>query len=196
MKRLSLALTLLALTAAPALAHVGQGAHGSFQAGFLHPLAGLDHLLAMVAAGLWASLIAAGTGRRWALWLVPAAFVALMTLGFGAALAGAPLPFVEPVILASVVALGLLVASAVSVPVWAGMAAVGFFALFHGHAHGTELAGAVALPYAAGFALATALLHAVGLGIGMMIGGAPGRLLARIAGAAAALGGVWLALGA
>lgn len=196
MKRLSLALTFLTLAAGPALAHVGPGAHGSFEAGFFHPLAGLDHLLAMVAVGLWASLIAAQSSRRWALWLVPAAFVAWMTLGFGAALWGAPLPFVEPVILASVIVLGLLTASAVLVPVSVGMAAVGFFALFHGHTHGSELAAAAALPYAAGFALATALLHALGLGIGTVAGGASGRLLARVAGAATALGGVWLAVGA
>lgn len=179
--------------ALPASAHLDPGAHGSLAAGFSHPLFGADHVLAMVAVGLWAALL----GGR-ALWLVPAAFVAMMSAGFAAALAGAPLPFVEPAILASVVAIGLLAAVALSVPAGAAMAMVGFFALFHGHAHGGELGSAGAFPFAAGFAVATALLHAAGaaagLGLGRLLAGGAGRIATRIAGALTAAGGVWLAL--
>ena len=195
MRKLPIAIGAFALSTAPALAHVGVGAHDSFAAGFAHPLSGLDHMLAMVAVGLWAVLIAGDERRRWALWLVPAAFVGVMATGFAAGLGGLPLPFVEPMILASVLVLGVLSALAVSVPVAVGMLVVGFFAFFHGHAHGEELAGAGALPFALGFALATALLHGLGIGVGTTFGGAAGRRLARAVGAATVLGGVWLAMG-
>jgi urease accessory protein len=133
-----------------------------------------------------------------ALWLVPAAFVGTMLVGFLAAMAGAPLPFVEPVILASVVVIGLFAAVALKVPTSLAMAMVGFFAFFHGHAHGGEIGEAGAYAYGAGFALATALFHAagvaLGLGLGSTFSGERGRLVTRLAGAAAALGGVWLAV--
>lgn len=184
----------LALLATPAFAHLSPGGHGSFMAGFSHPLFGMDHILAMVAVGLWAAL----TGGR-AVWLVPAAFVAAMAAGFALALAGVPLPFVEPAILASVIALGLLVALAVRLPVAAGMAVVGLFALFHGHAHGGEIGVAAMLPYATGFALATALLHLagvlLGLGIARAFSGNLGLAITRSAGGATALAGLWLAIG-
>jgi urease accessory protein len=189
-------LTLLALTVgiAPAFAHLDPGEHGSFAAGFSHPLFGVDHILAMVAVGLWAALLA-GSHRR-ALGLVPSAFVGTMLVGFLAAMAGAPLPFVEPVILASVVVIGLLAAVALNVPTGAAMAMVGFFAFFHGHAHGGEIGEAGAYAYGAGFTLATALLHAaglsLGLGLGVAFGGERGRLVTRMAGGVAALCGVWL----
>ncbi|SOC42208.1 urease accessory protein [Rhizobium subbaraonis] len=190
-KRLLLALGLTAASAAPAFAHLNPQEHGSFMAGFSHPLFGLDHILVMVAVGLWAAQI----GGR-ALWAVPAAFVAMMALGFGLAVAGVSLPFVEPVILASVVALGLLVAMAVRLDPAVSAAIVAVFALFHGHAHGGELGVAGALPFATGFVIATALLHvagiALGLGIGRITGG---RTLTRILGAATALAGVALAFG-
>lgn len=194
MKRLILlAMAMLAASAMPALAHLDPGEHGSFAAGFTHPLFGLDHVLAMVVVGLWAAML----GGR-ALWAVPAAFVGVMALGFLLGLADAPLPFVEPVILASVVVLGLVVALALPVPVGAGMALVGFFALFHGHAHGGEMGEAGAFGYAAGFALATALLHAagiaIGLGLGRLLAGGAGRLALRAAGAATMIGGIWLAV--
>jgi urease accessory protein len=195
LKRLAVALSLMSLSVAPAFAHLNPDEHGSLLAGVSHPLFGMDHILAMVAVGLWAALL----GGR-ALWLVPAAFVATMAVGFAAAIAGAPLPFVEPVILASVVVIGLLAAIALKVPAWAGMLVVGVFAFFHGHAHGGELGSAGALSFGIGFALSTALLHATGVGLGLGIGGAfggdTGRLVTRIAGAATALGGLWLALGA
>ena len=191
MKRLLLTLLLTGAAASPAFAHLDPDAHGSLGAGFSHPLTGADHLLAMVAVGLWASLI----GGR-ALWAVPAAFVAAMSVGFLAALGGLGLPFVEPVLAASVVVLGLLAMVALQVPAAVGMAVVGFFALFHGYAHGLELGGASGLSFMAGFAAATALLHGAGVALGLGLGGRAGRIAARIAGGLAALGGLWLVAGA
>ncbi len=182
----------------PALAHLDPLEHGSLAAGFSHPLFGADHVLAMVVVGLWAALLAQSAGRQ-ALWLVPTAFVGTMLAGFAAALGGLHLPVVEPVILASVVVIGLLAAAALSLPVAAAMAMVGFFAFFHGHAHGGEIGEAGAWPYAAGFAIATAILHTAGVAAGLLLasllGGAQGRMATRVASAATALGGVWLAIG-
>ena len=189
---------MLAGASSPAMAHLDPVEHGSFIAGFTHPLFGTDHILAMVAVGLWAALLTQSTNRR-ALWLVPAAFVATMVAGFAAAMGQLPLPFVEPVILASVVVIGLLAAVALDVPVAAAMAMVAFFAFFHGHAHGGEIGVAGAWPYAAGFAAATGLLHGAGVAAGALmgsaLGGANGRLATRAAGALAAFGGLWLAMG-
>ncbi|KXF78955.1 protein hupE [Paramesorhizobium deserti] len=188
-----LSAAILVLAATPASAHLNPAEHGSFAAGFSHPLFGADHILAMVAVGLWAALL----GGR-ALWLVPAAFVTTMMAGFMLALAGAPLPFVEPAILASVVAIGLLAAIALKVPTSAAMALVGFFALFHGYAHGGEMGSAGAAAYGLGFALATIILHAAGIGIGLglprLFGSDTGRIVARLAGGATALAGLWLAM--
>ena len=188
LKRLVLAATTLAAATAPAFAHLAPEEHGSFLAGVSHPLFGADHILAMVAVGLWAGTL----GGR-ALVAVPTAFVATMLLGFALALGGVSLPFVEPAILASVVALGLLVALAVRPPVAASAALVAVFALFHGYAHGGELGGAGAANFALGFALSTALLHAAGLGAGLLLGGRGGTPLpARLAGAATAAAGLAL----
>jgi len=193
MKKILLSLALVVLGTAPAFAHLDPGEHGSFVAGFTHPIFGLDHVLAMVAVGLWA----ATAGGR-AMIGVPAAFVASMVLGFVLALNGADLPLVEPAILASVVALGFLVALAVRLPLPAGMAIVAAFGLFHGYAHGGEMGAATALEYGTGFAVATALLHMAGIGIGLLIGQARGRLsggIVRALGAATGLAGLWLAFG-
>lgn len=193
LRKSTLAAAMLFAGAAPAFAHLDPAEHGSLLAGVSHPLSGGDHVLAMIAVGLWAALL----GGR-ALWRVPSAFVGAMAIGFAAALAGAPLPFVEPVILASIVTIGLLAAMALTVPAWVGMALVGFFAFFHGHAHGGELGAASGLSFGVGFALSTALLHAVGIALGAgpvrLFGGAAGRLIARFAGAGAALCGLWLSL--
>lgn len=159
MKRTLTTLTALVL-ATPAVAHLPEGEYGSFLAGVTHPLFGLDHVLAMIAVGLWAAQI----GGR-ALWAVPTAFVGAMVAGFLPAIAGLPLPFVEPMILASIMALGLVVALALRPAPGLAMGAVALFALFHGHAHGGELGQAQALQFGAGFAIATALLHAAGLAI-------------------------------
>jgi urease accessory protein len=183
----------LALLAAPtaALAHVGVGAVSSFTAGLDHPFSGLDHIAAMVAVGLWAAL----KGGR-ALWVWPAAFVGVMLAGGALGMAHVPLPFVEQGILASVVVLGLLVTLAVDLPVAAGAAIVGLFALLHGHAHGSEVAENIGgIEYMAGFALATAVLHGVGLAIGVELSDLRLRPLVRAAGAACALVGMALAAG-
>ena len=168
-KRFSLSAAIFAAATAPAFAHLDPNEHGSFMAGFSHPLFGMDHILVMVAVGLWAAQIAQGNNTRSALWMVPAAFVGTMALGFAIAVSGIDLPFVEPAILASVIALGLLVAMAVRLPVAASAAIVGIFALFHGHAHGGELGSAGALQFGAGFVIATALLHVAGIGLGLGI---------------------------
>ena len=147
--------------ATPAFAHVGVGSTASFTAGFLHPLGGLDHVSVMVAVGLWAAL----KGGR-AIWVWPLAFVTVMLLGGALGMIGISVPLVEPGILASVVALGLLVALAVDLPLWLGAAIIGVFAVFHGHAHGAEVPEtASGIEYMAGFATATAtaLLHLVGI---------------------------------
>ena len=196
LKRAGLTLAILAAGGVPAFAHLDPAEHGSFAAGFSHPLFGADHILAMVAVGLWAAVLAGGSDRR-APWLAPAAFVATMLAGFVAAMAGVPLPFVEPAILASVVVIGMLAAVALNASAGAAMAFVGFFAVFHGHAHGGEIGDAGTFAYAAGFALATALLHAAGIALrlllGRALGGTAGRYLTRAAGAVTALGGLWLA---
>jgi urease accessory protein len=189
--RVLVAVGAMAAATAPASAHVGAGAASSLSAGFMHPLSGLDHLAVMVAVGLWAAL----KGGR-ALWLWPAAFVGVMLAGAGLGMAHVAVPFVETGILASVVALGLLVALAVDLPVSAGAAVIGVFALLHGHAHGVEVPeNATGVGYMAGFALATAMLHGVGLAVGLAFD-MRSRLLARVAGVICAAIGVGLAAGA
>lgn len=165
------------------------GADGAGLAqGFAHPIGGLDHVLAMLAVGLWAARI----GRR-ALWRLPLAFPVVMAAGGALGWAGVGLPAVESGIAVSVVVLGLAVACAIRPPLWAGVAIVALFALFHGHAHGTELPVAAApLAYAAGFVLATALLHVTGVGLGL-IGRAPAaRAALGLGGSAIAAAGLVL----
>jgi urease accessory protein len=189
-KRLCLSALLLLAAAMPAYAHVGVGTTSSFTAGFMHPLSGLDHMTVMIAVGLWAAL----KGGK-AIWVWPAAFVCVMLVGGALGMLHMPLPFVEPGILASVVALGLLAALAVDLPVSAGVAIIALFALFHGHAHGTEVPeNAGGLDYMAGFAIATALLHANGIAAGLGLG-TRFRGLARAAGAACAAVGAGLVFG-
>lgn len=187
-KRLLLAAASFATSAVPAFAHLDPAEHGSLLAGFTHPLSGLDHILVMIAVGLWAAQI----GGR-AFWVAPSAFVGTMAFGFALAMAGVHLPFVEPAILASVVALGLLVAMAVRMETVASAAVVGVFALFHGYAHGGELGAAGALPFSAGFIIATALLHVAGIGLGLGIGRlSSGRIISRILGGVTAFAGLAL----
>lgn len=191
LKKLALAALLLTAATLPAYAHVGIGPTSSFPAGFMHPLSGLDHLTVMIAVGLWAAL----KGGK-AIWAWPLAFVGVMLGGAALGMAHIPVPFVEPGILASVVALGLLVALAVDLPVSAGIAIIGVFALLHGHAHGTEVPeNAAGLDYMAGFALATAMLHLIGIAAGLAFG-LRYRGLTRAAGAACAAIGIGLAFGA
>jgi urease accessory protein len=193
MKRLIAAAALLFASAAPALAHLDPGEHGSLAAGFSHPLYGVDHILAMVAVGVWAAMI----GGR-AVWAVPATFVSLMAVGFAASFFGVPLPYVEPAILASIVAFGLLIALAAPIPAGLVLTVTGFFAVFHGYAHGSELGSAGAFAFGSGFLIATAVLHAAGAGFGIAIlkalDAANGRLALRIAGGATAAYGMALAM--
>lgn len=188
-KRLSITAAIFAAATAPAFAHLDPAEHGSLMAGLSHPLSGADHILAMVAVGLWASQI----GGR-ALVAVPAAFVGTMALGFLLAVSGIEIPFVEPAILASVIGLGLLVATAARLPVAASAAVVGLFALFHGHAHGGELGAAGAIQFGLGFLVATAALHAAGVGLGIALG-RMGPLVTRLLGVVTAVGGAALVLG-
>lgn len=177
------------LMMAAVLAHAGHG-DGSFGWGVLHPVTGWDHLLAMVAVGLWAGAI----GGR-AVWAVPAAFVSAMVGGAVLALAGVAVPGVEQGIAASVFALGLLVALGKGLPAALAVAWVAIFAVFHGAAHGAEMpAGASAAAYIVGFALTTALLHAAGVGAATLATRTATPAAARLAGVAiAAVGaGMWL----
>jgi urease accessory protein len=170
-----------------ALAHAQVAPTGSFAAGFAHPVSGLDHILAMVAVGVWGVL----AGGR-AVWAWPLAFVTAMLAGFAAATLGLQLPWIAAAISSSIIVLGLAVVFAVKAPVWVGAAIAGLCAFFHGHAHGTEAAAASLSAYAAGFALATAGLHAAGIGVGLAAETSIGRLAVRALGALALVGGVAL----
>jgi urease accessory protein len=185
MKRSLAIAALLAVAATPAFAHPGHGAE-SFAAGIAHPLTGLDHVAVMTAVGLWAAL----KGGR-ALWAWPAAFLGVMLAGGTLGMAHVALPLVEPGILASVVVLGLMVALAIDVPVTAGAALIGVFALLHGHAHGAEVAENLGgVEYMVGFALATAALHGIGMGFALITR----RPLVRLAGAACVMLGLAMVL--
>jgi urease accessory protein len=178
---------LFGLAATPAFAHVGVGTHFSFMHGFQHPLGGLDHLAAMIAVGLWAGI--AG-GRR--VWVWPLAFVAMMIVGGILGRAGIALPMVEPAIALSVVVLGVLVAATIRVPVAVGAIIVAVFAIFHGYAHGAEAPPTGWLGYAAGFVVATALLHLVGIAIARLLERGSGLIPVRALGGATAALGVFL----
>ncbi|TDO97325.1 MULTISPECIES: HupE/UreJ family protein [Marinomonas] len=185
-----LAASALAATSGTALAHAGHEHVSSFMSGLMHPMGGLDHLLAMVAVGLWA----AAMGGR-ALWAVPAAFVIAMVLGGSMAVSGLNLPFVEQGILLSVVVLGTLVLGAKRLPVVACAAIAGAFAMFHGAAHGAEMPmTANGIQYAIGFALATTALHLVGVGLGQLATRFGTPVVTRISGSVIALAGVVLAV--
>ena len=179
----------LLLTPTIAFAHPGHGDHGLL-AGLGHPLGGLDHLLAMIAVGLWAAQ-QHGAAR----WALPCAFVGTMLIGGLLGFAGLNLPVLESAIAASVLALGLAVALAVRPPLSLAVVATAVFALFHGVAHGLELPD-MSSPwaYAAGFVLATAALHAAGYGLVRVLPRAAAPLI-RLAGAASAATGVWLLAG-
>lgn len=182
----TLALTLLA--AGQAAAHTGVGATASLAAGLGHPLLGLDHLLAMIAVGVWAGV----KGGR-AIWLVPGAFLAGMVLGGAAAVVGVALPLVELGIVGSVILLGLAIALDLRLATPLAMAAVALFGTFHGHAHGSEMpADGGGLLYAAGFMIATVGLHIVGIAIGVIASRDVPPVLVRVGGAAVAALGVLL----
>lgn len=181
----------LVLVAKAAEAHTFGATAAGLTDGLAHPLSGLDHILAMIAVGLWASQL----GGR-AVWRVPATFVIVMVLGALAGMFGLPAPMVELGVVGSLVVLGSLVAFSARMPLGLGMAVVGLFAFFHGQAHGTELPQAAsALLYGAGFVISTALLHAAGVAAGSVSRqGLPARLV-RFGGATIAAVGLYLAVG-
>jgi urease accessory protein len=177
----------LALTPMAALAHEETGKAAGFLAGLAHPISGMDHVLAMVAVGLWGAVLGAP-----AIWVLPVAFPVVMAFGGLLGLAGFPLPGVEIGIAVSAIVLGIVVLAEVQPPLWLAAAIVAFFAVFHGHAHGRELpAGASALLYSAGFVVATGLLHAFGILLGTANRVAAGRLALRIAGGGVAPAGLF-----
>lgn len=182
------AVLLSALTLVPTLAHAHPGHGSGFAAGVAHPLMGMDHLLAMLAVGLWAAQL--GGRARWA---VPATFLGVMNLGSTLGMLGIALPAVELAIVASVVMLGLLVAGATKLRLEACMAAVGCFALFHGLAHGAEIpATANGFAFTGGFVGVTAALHALGFGIAMAMKGFAQAGWVRAAGGVIAVAGLML----
>lgn len=179
----------------PALAwgHVLQGQAAGFLSGVKHPASGLDHVLAMISVGLWGAQL--GTP---AVWLLPVTFPMVMAFGGFLGLLGIPLPGVEAGIALSAVLLGLMVAREARPPLWLAASLVAFFAIFHGHAHGSELpAGQSGLLYSIGFVVATGCLHGVGIGISLVHRWGWGRVALRVAGAAVAIAGfgfLWRAL--
>ena len=179
--------------AAPASAHVQKGEAASFLTGLRHPVSGLDHVLAMVSVGLWGAELGAP-----AMWLLPVTFPMVMALGGMMGLLGIPLPGVEIGIALSAIALGSAVAAEARPRLAVAAVMVGVFAIFHGHAHGTELpAGQSGLLYSLGFVIATGCLHATGIAIGLIHRWSWGGRVLRAAGAGVAAAGVfflWRAL--
>lgn len=173
-----------------AMAHTGVGETTGFIHGLSHPLAGVDHLLAMLAVGLWAAQL----GGR-ALWLVPAAFVTVMLCGGVLGFSGIALPFIEQGILVSILVLGVLIAGACKLPLVASMSVVGLFALFHGYAHGSEIPASInAAAYSLGFIFSTVSLHCIGIASGRGLQRLRLERIARYSGGVIALGGIYLAM--
>ena len=182
---LTFAALLLFLLPATVHAHSETGTVGGFVSGFNHPLTGLDHIVAMVAVGLWGAYLGAP-----AMWLLPVVFPVVMAFGGALGVMGVPMPGVEICIALSGVALGLMVACAAKPPLWIAAVLVGFFAIFHGHAHGMELPqSANAMTYAIGFVIATGLLHLGGIAFGLLVKWPWGCILVRTSGAAIACTG-------
>lgn len=187
LRRPSLFSLALAFVALPALAHPEHGgAISGMGAGLIHPLLGVDHVLAMLAVGLWARVL----GGK-AVWMLPGAFVLGVAMGFALALAGVHLPAVEVGVAASVVLLGVLLGAAGRPPLAAAMALAGLFAVLHGHAHGSEFTGA-APAFAKGLLASTAVLHAAGIGLGGLL--MSRRQVALTRGVGAAVAGIGLVL--
>ena len=183
---LALLLFVACLLSSPAMAHSGGGMAGGFVSGFSHPISGWDHVVAMVAVGLWGAFLGAP-----AIWLLPVVFPLVMAFGGVLGILGVPIPSVEVGIALSAVVLGLCVACAVRPPLWIAAVIVGLFAIFHGHAHGTELPQAAdAYTYAVGFVIATGLLHVAGIAFGLLARWEVGKLAVRASGGVIALIGV------
>jgi urease accessory protein len=181
----------LALAPGVALAHTGIGVVGGFQSGLTHPIFGFDHVVAMVAVGLWGAFL----GQP-AIWLLPVVFPVVMAFGGLAGVLGVPLPGVEMGIALSAVALGAMVALALRPPLWVAAVLVGAFAIFHGHAHGTELPEAAnPLAYGVGFVIATGLLHLSGIALGLLSRWPAGLQAVRVGGGLIACVGLYFLAG-
>jgi urease accessory protein len=179
---------LLLITTQAVYAHTNVGPVTGFGAGFLHPLSGFDHLLAMVAVGLWAAQM----GRN-AVWMVPITFVSVMILGGILGIAGFHLPYIETGILVSILFLGVFITLALRLPLIISMLVVGIFAIFHGYAHGTEMPIAIGgLFYSMGFAGATALLHLSGIAMGVTAQKLSMEKVTRFAGVVITMSGFYL----
>jgi urease accessory protein len=179
------------LFSTPAFAHTAPGQAQGFVTGFLHPLSGLDHVLAMVAVGIWGAQL-----RRPAIWILPVAFPLVMSFGGLLGIRGVPLPGVEIGVAASAIVLGIAIALEWRPPLWVAGAIVSVFAIFHGHAHGTELPKAAApLTYALGFVIATGSLHLCGILVGLVESWPVGMRLLRTAGGLIAAIGIFLLAG-
>lgn len=171
----TLLLTLMPSTAA---AHTGSGNVGGLISGMRHPISGLDHIVAMVAVGIWGAFL----GGR-AMWMLPVVFPVVMAFGGGLGVLKVPIPGIETGIALSAITLGAMVALAAKPPLWVAALMVGFFAIFHGYAHGAELPEAAnALTYAVGFVVVTGLLHLGGIAIGLLVQWPWGRITVRTAG--------------
>jgi urease accessory protein len=185
--RAVLALTSASLVCNPVAAHSGTGLPGGWAAGFMHPLSGIDHLLAMIAVGLWGAFL----GRP-LIYVLPVVFPTMMVVGAVLGMFAVPLPPVQIGIALSVLMLGSCIALAISPPIWAACLVVALFAIFHGDAHGKELPSAAdPVSYSAGFVLATGLLHVSGIALGSLTARPIGAITTRSFGGLIAIGGAW-----
>ncbi len=176
---------LLVLFSDLALAHQG-GMVGGFTSGLAHPILGWDHVIAMVAVGLWGAFLGMP-----AIWVLPVVFPLVMAFGGALGVMGIPVPSVETGIAVSAIVLGLMVAFAVRPPIWIAAVIVAIFAIFHGHAHGTELPGSASpITYSLGFVIATGLLHLCGIGFGLLVRWPVGKYAVQTGGGVIALLGV------
>jgi urease accessory protein len=189
----TIVLLCLLLWPSSASAHILGDQAGGFISGFVHPISGLDHILAMVSVGLWGAQLGAP-----AIWALPVTFPMVMAFGGMLGLMGVPLPGTEIGIALSAIGLGAMVASEARPPLWIAAALVAFFAIFHGHAHGTELPpDESGVLYSIGFVVATGMLHLTGIGIGLIHRWKAGEVALRLGGAGVAIAGcafLWDAL--
>jgi len=185
-KFFSFALPLFLVISSPAIAHTGEGIAGGFMSGFMHPIAGFDHVTAMVAVGILGAFL----GRP-AIWVLPVVFPLVMAFGGVIGIMGIDIPHIETGIAVSSIVLGLIIALALQMPLWIAAILVAIFSIFHGHAHGTELPNAAnPLSYSVGFVVSTGLLHLAGIAIGELIRWPAGVVIARGIGGVIALAGV------
>ncbi|BEU03765.1 urease accessory protein UreJ [Agarivorans sp. OAG1] len=174
-----------------ASAHEVTGFGGGFVSGFVHPVLGVDHVVAMIAVGLWGALLGAP-----AIWVLPVVFPLVMAFGGVLGIIGLPIPAVETGIATSAVVLGGMIAFALKPHLLVAAIVVAIFAIFHGHAHGTELPqSATPLAYSIGFVLSTGLLHLCGIVFGQLVRAPAGRVLIQATGGVIATAGVWILVG-